>query len=91
MVSKERTETEGECVPYLVRKIMRSGNIPVLEDWPENQPIVKMTADVSTNEFRSKDSELSTWRIEALEDLDIPVDNRQRYSVSLSKMLGMGV
>lgn len=49
---------------------MRSDNVPLLEDWPKNEPLGKITADISTNEFRSKDSELSTWRIESMEELD---------------------
>lgn len=57
-------------MPYLVRKIMRSSNVPLLEDWPENTLLGRISADVSTNEFRSKDSELSTWRIESMEELD---------------------
>lgn len=54
---------------FLVRKIMRSSSEKILKEWPKTD-LKNITSDVTTNEFRSSDSELSVWKIDSLSDLD---------------------
>ena len=54
---------------FLVRKIMRSSSESILKACPKTN-LKNITSDVTTNEFRSSNSELSVWKINTLEDLD---------------------
>lgn len=58
-------------MPFLARKFMMPANICKISDIP-NADLIKISADVSTNEFKTKDSKLSVWLIDSSsqEDLD---------------------
>ena len=53
-------------MPFLVRKINKRGTFESLQ----TESTEDICADLPTNEFRTKDGKLSTWKIDSLDDLD---------------------
>ena len=56
-------------MPFLVRKIMRQSNVNSITNCSKEK-ILDITADVTTNEFRTSEGKLSVWLIDSLDELD---------------------